>query len=205
MKLTAKQGRGSKVHLSIDGEYVVTTSVNFWYSLGIPVETEITEEEWEALLSKINYQKLYSRALDSLSIRDHSKKELTDKLIKKFGFEVKEDIALIIDELVEKGLLDDERFAHAYAEELIKRKHASPAGLRAALSAKGISRDIISSVLEDVNIDTKATINELLDTKYHSRDLMNETQKTKVFNALVRLGFSYNDIKSVFYDRTKEI
>lgn len=203
MIIKVKQGRGNKVHISLDDEYVATTTLRFWSMCGFSNGDEISDEEWAELENSIGFEKIYNRALDLLTMRDHSERELRDKLVQKFGFEKKSQVADVLDALKERGYLDDRRFASAYAEELIRNKHPAPAGLRAALIAKGINRDIVSDIVDSAEIDTKAFINELLDTKYKNVDLTNETMRNRTFGALVRLGYSYSDIKSVFCERTE--
>ena len=56
--------------------------------------------------------------------------------------------------------------------------------------------------MDSVEIDTRSFINELLDTRYRNVDLTNETLRNRTFSALLRLGYSYSEIKSVFYERT---
>lgn len=201
MVIKVKQGRGNKVHISLDDEYVATTTLHSWTASGYRNGDEISEDEWQSLYKKLEFDKLYDRALDLLAMRDHSERELSDKLLKKCGFDKRPQVEDVCSKLKERGYLDDRRFAVAYAEELIRNKHPAPSGLRAALFAKGIPREIVNEVMDSVEIDTKAFINELLDTKYKNVDLTNETLRNRTFNALVRLGYSYSDIKSVFYDR----
>ena len=31
MKITAKQGKGTKIHIHIDGEYLLTVDEDFWF------------------------------------------------------------------------------------------------------------------------------------------------------------------------------
>ena len=63
---------------------------------------------------------IYNKALDLLSRREHSRKELYLKLTKRF--ESKEDINLNLDRLEEKNLLSDSRFAEEYVQ--ARRKKA---------------------------------------------------------------------------------
>lgn len=200
--IKVKQGRGNKVHIFLDGEYAATATLHFWSVYGLKNGDEISEDEWESLKDKIAYEKMYGRALDLLAMRDHSERELSDKLLKKCGFDTKAQVEDVCAELKERGYLDDRRFATAYAEELIRKKHPAPSGLRAALFAKGIPRDIVNEVMDSVEIDTRSFINELLDTRYRNVDLTNETLRNRTFSALLRLGYSYSEIKSVFYERT---
>ncbi len=144
---------------------------------------------------------MYDKALDLLELRDHSRREIFDKLIAKYGYDKRDMANDVCDRLVENGLLDDERFARIYADELVRRKHVSQKGLRAALSAKGIDKSIIDIILDEMELDPIESINYLLDTKFKNRDLFDEKQCDKTINALYRLGFSLSDIKNVIANR----
>lgn len=204
MKLTAKPGKGEKIHLSLDGEYIATVNADYWFTCGIKSGSEVTPEQLEELLTESARRKMMNKALDLLSMRDYSRRELADKLVTK-AWEKKEqkDMDLgslkqqasdICDRLEELGLLNEERFARSYVDELIRRKHLSKSGLRTALIQKGVQRDIIETVLEAVDVDPVEQIRELLATKFKNRDLSDEKQKTRTVNALLRLGYRYNEI-----------
>lgn len=204
MKLTAKPGKGEKIHLSLDGEYIATVNADYWFTCGIKSGSEVTPEQLEELLTESARRKMMNKALDLLSLRDYSRRELSDKLVTK-AWEKKEqkDMDLgslkqqasdICDRLEELGLLNEERFARSYVDELIRRKHLSRSGLRTALIQKGVQRDIIETVLEEVDVDPVEQIRELLATKFKNRDLTDEKQKTRTVNALLRLGYRYNEI-----------
>ena len=204
MKLTAKPGKGEKIHLSLDGEYIATVNADYWFTCGIKSGSEVTPEQLEELLTESARRKMMNKALDLLSLRDYSRRELSDKLVTK-AWEKKEqkDMDLgslkqqasdICDRLEELGLLNEERFARSYVDELIRRKHLSKSGLRTALIQKGVQRDIIETVLEEVDVDPVEQIRELLATKFRNRDLSDEKQKTRTVNALLRLGYHYNEI-----------
>ena len=204
MKLTAKPGKGEKIHLSLDGEYIATVNADYWFTCGIKSGSEVTPEQLEELLTESARRKMMNKALDLLSLRDYSRRELSDKLVTK-AWEKKEqkDMDLgslkqqasdICDRLEELGLLNEERFARSYVDELIRRKHLSRSGLKTALIQKGVQRDIIETVLEEVDVDPVEQIRELLATKFKNRDLTDEKQKTRTVNALLRLGYRYNEI-----------
>ena len=204
MKLTAKPGKGEKIHLSLDGEYIATVNADYWFTCGIKSGSEVTPEQLEELLTESARRKMMNKALDLLSMRDYSRRELSDKLVTK-AWEKKEqkDMDLgslkqqasdICDRLEELGLLNEERFARSYVDELIRRKHLSKSGLKTALIQKGVPRDIIETVLEEVDVDPVEQIRELLATKFKNRDFSDEKQKTRTVNALLRLGYRYNEI-----------
>ena len=214
MKLTAKPGKGEKIHLSLDGEYIATVNADYWFTCGIKSGSEVTPEQLEELLTESARRKMMNKALDLLSLRDYSRRELSDKLVTK-AWEKKEqkDMDLgslkqqasdICDRLEELGLLNEERFARSYVDELIRRKHLSRSGLRTALIQKGVQRDIIETVLEAVDVDPVEQIRELLATKFKNRDLTDEKQKTRTVNALLRLGYRYNEIHAAMGDQLED-
>jgi len=214
MKLTAKPGKGEKIHLSLDGEYIATVNADYWFTCGIKSGSEVTPEQLEELLTESARRKMMNKALDLLSLRDYSRRELSDKLVTK-AWEKKEqkDMDLgslkqqasdICDRLEELGLLNEERFARSYVDELIRRKHLSRSGLRTALIQKGVQRDIIETVLEEVDVDPVEQIRELLATKFKTRDLSDEKQKTRTVNALLRLGYRYNEIHAAMGDQLED-
>lgn len=204
MKLTAKAGKGEKIHLSLDGEYIATVNADYWFTCGIKSGSEVSPQQLEELLAESARRKMMNKALDLLSMRDYSRRELSDKLVTK-AWEKKEqkDMDLgslkqqasdICDRLEELGLLNEERFARSYVDELLRRKHLSKSGLKTALIQKGVQRDIIETVLEEVDIDPVEQVRELLATKFKNRDFSDEKQKTRTVNALLRLGYRYNEI-----------
>ncbi len=214
MKLTAKAGKGEKIHLSLDGEYIATVNADYWFTCGIKSGSEVSPEQLEELLAESARRKMMNKALDLLSMRDYSRRELSDKLVTK-AWEKKEqkDMDLgslkqqasdICDRLEELGLLNEERFARSYVDELIRRKHLSKSGLKTALIQKGVQRDIIETVLEEVEVDPVEQVRELLATKFKNRDLSDEKQKTRTVNALLRLGYRYNEINAAMDHRLEE-
>ena len=80
MILTHQKGRGTKVHLFLDGEYAATTDENCWLDNYISNGADIDDKQWQALLVKINYKKALNKCADYLSRRDYSVKELKTKL-----------------------------------------------------------------------------------------------------------------------------
>ena len=214
MKLTAKAGKGEKINLSLDGEYIATVNADYWFTCGIKSGSEVTPQQLEELLAESARRKMMNKALDLLSMRDYSRRELSDKLVTK-AWEKKEqkDMDLgslkqqasdICDRLEELGLLNEERFARSYVDELIRRKHLSKSGLKTALIQKGVQRDIIETVLEEVEVDPVEQVRELLATKFKNRDLSDEKQKTRTVNALLRLGYRYNEINAAMDHRLEE-
>lgn len=195
MIITHQSGRGDKVHLLLDDEYVITTDINFWLDNFIADGTEISEGEWQELVSGINYKKALNKCASLLSRREHSVKELKLKLLKTVD-EVSAQRA--IDRYIEAGYLDDEHFCQSLVDYLFNTKHYSSNHIRQECFKRGVSAEIVNNIMSDLDLDNLSTIVELLQTKYSAR-LEQENGKEKVIAALMRKGFSYSDIKSALY------
>lgn len=195
MIIKHQRGRGNKVHLLLDDEYVITTDINFWLDHYIADGTEIDEEQWQELVEGINYKKALNKCADLLSRREHSVKELRTKLLRTVD-EISADKA--INRYLEAGYLDDEHFCESLVEYLFNVKKYSTAHVRQECYKRGVDSDIIRRVIDDFEMDNTDTIVELITKKYSSK-LEQENGREKVIAALQRKGFSYSDIKSAFY------
>ena len=194
MIITHSKGRGKKIHILIDGEYQITTDIDFWAENFYKDGEDISEEEWKTLTDKIYYKKAVDKCYDLLSRRDHSVKELKTKLLRT----VDEDTAQkAIQKMLDYGYLDDEKYARNLVNYLSKSKNMSYTFIKQELYKRGISGDIASYALEDIEVDNVSSIISLLQTKYASR-LTAEDGKKKVIAALMRKGFSYSDIRNAF-------
>ena len=127
MILTHQKGRGTKVHLFLDGEYAATTDENCWLDNYISNGADIDDEQWQALLVKINYKKALNKCADYLSRRDYSVKELKTKLLKSVD-EVSAQKA--VDRYIEAGYLDDEKYCQRLIEYLLEVKKFSTANIK---------------------------------------------------------------------------
>lgn len=195
MVIRHQKGRGTKVHILLDDEYVITTDENFWMDNYIADGTEIDEEQWQELLVKINYKKALNKCVDLLSRRDHSVKELKRKLLRSVD-EISAQKA--IDRYIEAGYLDDERYCENLVEYLFNVKKFSLSHVKQECFKRGIDREITDNVLSGYDIDSVSTIIDLINNKYKTK-LLQENGYQKVVAALQRKGFYYSDIKSAFY------
>lgn len=200
MKLTYKKGKGDKIHISIDGEYRLTVDEMYFASLYLKDGQEITDDEYDELESTVNTRRAYNCAVSLLSRRDHSEKELMRKLKEKGYAEGAEEA---ISKLKNSGYVDDERFCRLYVSELIRLKGYGKRRVEQELYLKGVSRDIISLVLEEITFDTEA-LSDIIRRKYLSK-MKDEKGKQRAINALMRLGYSYREIRDALSDLDEEI
>ena len=107
------------MHVYIDGEYLLTVDEIFWFSSGYISGDEINEEELTAFEEAAGSRRAFNSALNSLDYRDHSEREIRQKLLRKFDSQYVDEA---VEKLTELDLVNDERYAQMYARELFEHK-----------------------------------------------------------------------------------
>ena len=176
----------------IDGEYAVTLDNMTLIKNHIKAGVEISDEELHSLIQQSEKQRANEKALNLITYRDHSKKELKEKLSRTYSAETAEEIA---EKMQESGLVNDEEYARKYADELLRKKHMSLRGIEFRLREKGISPEIIQIISKELECDPAAEIQQVLAKKYPSY-LQDEKIKKRAIATLQRLGWSWSDIKN---------
>lgn len=195
MKITAKSGRKDKIHIYIDGEYLLTVDEIFWFSCGYISGDEIDEEELTAFKEAAGSRCAFNSALNSLDYRDHSKREIRTKLLRKYDADCVEEA---VRKLVELDLVNDERYAENYARELYEHKKFGKMRIKSELRAKGIAADIaneaVDALFEEEEPDNIQRIVDIIGKRYYNR-MNDDVGRKKVFAALQRMGYSFSDIR----------
>ena len=102
-------------------------------------------------------------AIRLLTAREHSRRELLAKLAAR-GY-AEEEIRRVLDELAEKGLQSDERFAQSFIESRV-RKGYGPLRIRAELHERGLDDGLIADQLEAFDLDWSELLRRVHDQKY---------------------------------------
>lgn len=191
----------NRVNVSVDGKYRFSLDIYQLVDLGIKVGAEFDGAKLLAFEQESQFGKLYGRALEYCLMRLHSAKELKDYLYKKtrparnksgelrpgVSFEI---TARVFDRLVEKGYIDDEKFAKFWVENRFITKGVSLKKLKSELFSKGISSSIIGHILDETDRDDKTELQKIIIKKRS-----HYTDEKKFMSYLARLGFDYEDIK----------
>jgi len=191
MKLSVKPGKSDKIHIYIDGEYRMTCDGNFWFSEKWHKLKEIDDEELTELESAVSSRRAFLSGMNLLSRRAHSKKELIIKLSQKYDRNAAEAAVNKLEELM---LIDDEKFAEQYAEELYRRKHFALKRIENELRLKGVDSQTARDAVKRLDNDDINRIILLLNSKYKTK-LSTEKGVKQAVNGLMRMGYSYSDIR----------
>lgn len=145
-------------------------------------------------------EELWSRALALLARRAHARGELERKL-KRYQ---PEDawLALVLDRLAERGLIDDARFAADVADAQVRSGRAGPARIAARLRGHGLSADQTASAMNDVDADWGARCLALARQKVGAGlDLADPKGRAKLVRFLAARGYS----SAVVYDTLRKL
>lgn len=148
-----------------------------------------------------------NKILDNLRRQCSRREYCTSDVLKKAEKALegdKEKAMQIVATLVEEKYVDDLRYASAYAREKSAISGWGEVKIRYMLSAKGISRDLISLALEEVDVQRADNrLVKLLENKY--RTIKEDPQcKLKLLRFALGRGYSYDEVKEHIDDLMKE-
>ena len=81
-------------------------------------------------------------------------------------------------------------------------KHNAPRGAVRQLVQKGIDRELAEEIIEEINFDPYDGIRAVIDRKY--KNINDEKIRRRAVAALQRLGYGWDDIKTVLREYTEE-
>ena len=161
---------------------------------------DIPDDALEEIISSNEFRKAKERALYLLDYRDYSYTELFEKLEKNYS----EDTCYkVLERMVELGTIDDRRYAERLARHYSEVKKFGYYRASVEMNRRGIPREIIDESLSEYEDTVYERLFELINKKYY-RYLDDEKGVKKVKNALVRYGYSYEDINAVLNEILNE-
>lgn len=188
-----------KRQIYIDDELFATLSADIVMSLDLHRGDELDDEALEALRAKAEGIRALQKAYSYLSYQALSRKKLGERLLKAGFSEAAVEVALC--RLEELGLVDDEALAGRLMEVMQRSKHWGSRRRAQELYKRGISSDVIGETEED----EREHIRYHLEHKYRKKDLSDPDERRRVSAGLARLGFQFEDIRSVMNEYTTEL
>jgi len=144
-KIAKKDSLNVVIHFNNDEKLIINLEV--FIKSGLKKGMGVSSDRFSLLVDENRKYYVKLRAVRLLARRPHSEKELRSKLYQK-KYE-KEMINDVIEELKEKELIDDYKFAQIFTEEKMRLKLWGEKKIKGELIKKGISRELISQVVEE--------------------------------------------------------
>ncbi|NIM99982.1 MAG: RecX family transcriptional regulator [candidate division Zixibacteria bacterium] len=179
----------------INGKFAFGVDEEVISRLGLEKGEELSEQKIIEILNQKTETEAKEAALKFLSFRRRTEKEVRDKL-KKRGFD-NGTIRRTIENLKDYDLINDVEFATAWVNERLAHKPRGKKLLRQELWKKGIKREIIDQVTEELCKDEDKAASELLEKiKRRYRHLEPQVARRRMLSLLLRRGFSYDTAKN---------
>lgn len=200
-KITAlKQQQKDKERVSVflDDEFAFGVTMNV--AMGLKKGQLLTEDDIAELKYGDSFAKAFNAAVRYLGYRARSQHEIEKYLAdKEYAEEV---IEATVVRLYDYNYLDDEAFARAWLNdrEILKPKGAR--ALRYELKQRGVTEEIITLVLEELNEEESAW--KAVQSKLPNWLTLDEqTMRKKINGFLGRRGFNYDAIRYVVDEAMK--
>lgn len=126
------------------------------------------------------------RALGLLTRREHSRRELTRKLVSR-GLEAGE-VHAAVERLAAAGWQDDQRFAESLVRSRAQAGYG-PIRIRAELGIHGLDRQAVDEVMEAYADGWQEAARELVRRRFGPHGLEDEAVRRKATEMLLRRGF----------------
>ena len=137
---------------------------------------------------------IYNKALDIISRREHSEKEVRDKLLIKF--DERDVVESAVKKLKQTSLINDSRYAEMYTRAR-KRKGFGPKRIAYELNFRGVSESLSSIAIDEEGGWTEAVKN-VFNKKFKDGISGDFKGKAKQKSFLQNRGFSFKEIDSIF-------
>ena len=184
-------GKKKKVYIYADNEYLMSMETEAFKLSGIKQGSNIDIDEINKILKEVNLSRAKEKALRLLTFRSHSRKELTEKIGRKYDIDSAKEAVKKMEQI---GLVNDEDFAKSYASEMFNRKRFSIRRVEHELLLKGIDKEIIWKIIDEFDPDEDKNIEELLERKYKNK-FSDDKGYRRTVASLQRLGYTWEQIR----------
>jgi len=193
-----KKGR-SDVTIYFDNDSLLFLAVEVFLKSGLKKGDDISEDRFSLLIEQNKIFHIRQRAFRLLGRRQHSSSELSRKLWNK-DYEQKL-IDEVIDDLQNKGYLDDKEFIRAFVAEKSKAKNWSSKKIKAELFKRGVASKLIDEMFSERQTESDLeSAMKLAKKKYEvlmKRNLEPKELRNKLSTYLFSKGFEYELTKEV--------
>ena len=200
MVVTAiKQSSPGRFVVEFDGGETLRSTLEAVTDARLYVGMELDEEAFEALKRSTSKALDRQKALEMLSRRPYSRRELKDKLLRRGTDE--QSVEDCIAWLDEHGFLDDGEYAGAVARHYTAKGYGA-GRVKSELRRRGIGRELMDETLSELPENT-----EKLDAFIARRldDPSDRDSVRKLSAALFRRGYSWEEIRAALRRFNSEI
>ena len=134
-------------------------------------------------------------AMDLLARREHSFKELTDKLSKRFTDQ--DLIVEQVEQLRDENLQSDQRFAEMFVRSRISKYHG-PIRIKNELRERGVAERWVSHAIREEGVDWITLLEDLANHKYGGQAPADARERARRMRFFQYRGFGFDMFQQVF-------
>lgn len=195
-KIEKQKNNQKRYSIYIDGEYKFALSgedvLYFKFNEGMEIEIQ----RYHYIMEYVIYTKAKDKAYKYLGYKQRTQKELTDKLIQQQYPE--EIIERVVQLFKGYGYINDHSYAQYHINNRVRFKPMAKKMIKYELAQKGISGEIIDSTIEASCLNELDMATQLLQKKVKSQIAIDEKDKKRAYNYLLRRGFNFDTINKAF-------
>ena len=195
MKITAvEKYKGSTYRVDFDEGESAYLNLEIISKFNIKAGLDLPLSAWEQIKDESHFRRARERALYLLDRRDYSFVEMFKKLRQNYD----EDLCYrVMQRLVELGAINDMRYAQGLARHYCEVKLFGRRRAFQEMRLKGLTKEVIDIALSEYDEGVQERLRTLVEKKY-LRIMTDEKGIIRAKNSLVRYGYDYSDINSVF-------
>ncbi|MBR5512940.1 MAG: RecX family transcriptional regulator [Ruminococcus sp.] len=186
--------KGKTFEVGFDNERKLYLHIDIITDFGVSKGMEIERAELKKIVYASNFRRAYEYALYRLDYRDYSAQEIYEKLLETYK---NETLCLeVVKKLARAGIINDERYAEKLARKLVESKKYGYRRAKREMMQKGLAEDTVNNALGLYDEVYEENIMCLVRGKYsrYLTDISDRNSVEKAKNALVRYGYSYDEI-----------
>jgi len=197
-KLSRQKRKENRFSLFIDGSFAAGLSAETVTRLHLSEGKEIDPEQLQKAIFEEERQRALNYAFRLLSYRGRSEKEILERL-KRYGYS-EPVINATMEEVKNAGLIDDKKFAVMFAQDRLNLAKKGKRVIFIELLRKGVPKSDVEEALKKINDETEVA--KKLIEKYKNRyaRLEPKKRKKKLYDLLLRRGFTFKTIEDVMRD-----
>jgi len=209
--ITVQKKDNDRFNLFIDGDFVLGVGVSTVAKNNLYVNKDISEDEIEKIRIEDLVDRVYLR-VSEYAINSHKTskdilqyiknllyRKIDDWFPKEFFNDLKDTLPTqLLQKLKNDGIVDDAVYASMFVEDRLKYRPRSKRMIVSELIKKGIDVQQAKESVENIDIDEKKIIRELLIKKYHTDKITR--QESKKISYLAGKGFDWDTISDLLQD-----
>ena len=205
-KLSSQIKNPDRINIFLNNKYEFSLDISQVIDLAVKSGNIYSDEEVVVLRREGEFSKYYTKAMVYSLARPRSTREISDYLYRQTRTktylvkgERRERIGMapelsqrIINKLIEKKYLNDENFARYWVENRNLKKGISERTLKQELLKKGVSQEIVNTVIENSERNDEEELKKVIAKRRHRYE-----SDDKFIKYLMSKGYQYYQIQEV--------